>query len=138
MIRRQDSIIITTLTRLLTPFIQLFGLYVIMHGHSSPGGGFQGGVILGAGFILLAISFGIDEGRRRFSERMLAVFSSAGVLIFGGVGLLCLILGANYLDYGILPVVEPRSLGMLAVEIGIGITVMAVMISIFRDLLTFE
>jgi cobalamin synthase len=55
MIRRQDSIIITTLTRLLTPFIQLFGLYVIMHGHSSPGGGFQGGVILGAGFILRRI-----------------------------------------------------------------------------------
>jgi multicomponent Na+:H+ antiporter subunit B len=138
MIGRQESIIITTLTRLLTPFIQLFGLYVIMHGHSSPGGGFQGGVILGAGFILLAISFGADEVRRRFSERMLAVFTSAGVLIFGGIGLLCLILGANYLDYGILPVVEPRSLGMLGVEIGIGITVMAVMISIFRDLLTFE
>jgi multicomponent Na+:H+ antiporter subunit B len=138
MIGRQESIIITTLTRLLTPFIQLFGLYVIMHGHSSPGGGFQGGVILGASFILLAISFGADEVRQRFSERMLAVFTSAGVLIFGGIGLLCLILGANYLDYGILPVVEPRSLGMLGVEIGIGITVMAVMISIFRDLLTFE
>jgi multicomponent Na+:H+ antiporter subunit B len=138
MIRRQDSIIITTLTRLLTPFIQLFGLYVIMHGHSSPGGGFQGGVILGAGFILLAISFGIDEASQRFSERLIALFSSGGVLIFGGVGLVCLVLGANYLDYGILPVAEPRSLGMLAVEIGIGITVMAVMISIFRDLLTFE
>jgi multicomponent Na+:H+ antiporter subunit B len=95
-------------------------------------------VILGAGFILLAISFGIDEARQRFSERMVAVFTSAGVFIFAGIGLLCLVLGANYLDYGILPVVEPRSLGMLGVEIGIGITVMAVMISIFRDLLTFE
>ena len=138
MIRRQDSIIITTLTRLLTPFIQLFGLYVIMHGHSSPGGGFQGGVILGAGFILLAISFGIDEARQRFSERVVAVLSSGGVFIFAGIGILCLFLGANYLDYGILPVADPRSLGMLVVEIGIGITVMAVMISIFRDLLTFK
>ena len=138
MIRRQDSIIITTLTRLLTPFIQLFGLYVIMHGHNSPGGGFQGGVILGAGFILLAISFGIDEASQRFSERVVAVLTSGGVLIFAGTGFLCLILGANYLDYGILPVVEPRSIGMLVVEIGIGITVMAVMISIFRDLLTFD
>jgi multicomponent Na+:H+ antiporter subunit B len=138
MIKRQDSIIITTLTRLLTPFLQLFGLYVIMHCHSSPGGGFQGGVILGAGFILLAISFGIDEARQRFSEGLIAVFGSTGVFIFAGIGLLCLLLGANYLDYGILPVAEPRSLGMLGVEIGIGITVMAVMISIFRDLLTFE
>ena len=138
MIRRQDSIIITTLTRLLTPFIQLFGLYVIIHGHSSPGGGFQGGVILGAGFILLAISFGIDEASQRFPEKLVAVLNSGGVFVFGGVGLLCVILGANFLDYGILPVVEPRSLGMLVVEIGIGVTVMAVMISIFRDLLTFE
>jgi multicomponent Na+:H+ antiporter subunit B len=109
-----------------------------MHGHSIPGGGFQGGVILGAGFMLLAISFGIDEARQRFSERVIAVLTSGGVILFGGVGLACLVLGANYLDYGILPVAEPRSLGMLAVEIGIGITVMAVMISIFRDLLTFE
>ena len=138
MINEQDSIIIKTLSRLLIPFIQFFGLYVIMHGHSSPGGGFQGGVILGAGFILLAISFGIDEARKRFSERVVAVLTSAGVFIFAGLGLLCLVLGANSLDYGILTVVEPRSLGMLGVEIGIGITVMAVMISIFRDLLTFE
>jgi len=138
MIRRQDSIIITTLTRLLTPFIQLFGLYVIMHGHSSPGGGFQGGVILGAGFILIAISFGIDEARQRFSEALTAVLTSGGAIVFAGIGFLCLALGANYLDYGILPLAEPRSLGMLGVEIGIGITVMAVMISIFSDLLTFE
>ena len=138
MIRRQGSIIITTLTRLLTPFIQLFGLYVIMHGHSSPGGGFQGGVILGAGFILIAISFGVDEARKRFSEGVVAILSSGGVFVFAAVGVLCLFLGANYLDYGILPVVDPRSMGMLVVEIGIGVTVMGVMISIFRDLLTFE
>ena len=84
MIRRQDSIIITTLTRLLTPFIQLFGLYVIIHGHSSPGGGFQGGVILGASFILLAISFGIDEAKQRFSEGVVAVLTSGGVFLFAG------------------------------------------------------
>ena len=47
-------------------------------------------------------------------------------------------LGANYLDYGILPATEPRSVGMLVVEIGVGITVMASILSIFRDLLTFE
>ena len=85
-----------------------------------------------------AVRVGIDEAMQRFSERVIAVLTSGGVFIFAAVGLLCLFLGANYLDYGILPVVDPRSLGMLVVEIGIGITVMAVMISIFRDLLTFE
>ena len=61
MIRKQESVIIATISRLLAPFVQMFGLYVIMHGHSSPGGGFQGGVILGASFILLAIGCGSED-----------------------------------------------------------------------------
>ena len=138
MIYKQDSIIIRTVSRILTPFIQLFALYVIMHGHISPGGGFQGGVILGASFILLAISFGMDEVRERFAERVLATFTSMGVFIYGSVGLICFLLGANFLDYGILPVGEPRGMGMLGIEIGVGITVMAVMVSIFTDLSTYE
>ena len=138
MITEQQSIVVRTLCRLLVPFIQLFGLYVIMHGHSSPGGGFQGGVILGSSFILLGIAYGIEEVERRFSLAALTVFTSMGVLLYAGIGVLCLLLGANYLDYSILPIVEPRSMGMLGIEIGVGITVMAVMVSIFHDLSTFE
>lgn len=138
MIIEHESIIIKTVVRVLTPFIQLFALYVIMHGHSSPGGGFQGGVILGASYILLGISFGMDEVKKRFSERLLTMFTSLGVFIYAGIGVLCLILGANFLDYGILPIAEPRAMGMLGIEIGVGITVMAVMLSIFHDLSTFE
>jgi len=138
MIRRQQSIIIQTLARLLIPFIQLFGLYVIMHGHSSPGGGFQGGVILGASFILMSLAYGIDEVKKRFPIKVLTVMMCLGVFIYAAVGVVCLLLGANFLDYGILPVVEPRGMGMLGIEIGVGITVMAVMVSIFYDLLTFE
>ena len=138
MITEQQDIIVKTVCRLLAPFIQLFGLYVIMHGHSSPGGGFQGGVILASSFILLAIAYGIDEVKRRFSLTALTTLTSAGVLLYAGIGVLCLLLGANYLDYGILPVAEPRSIGMLGIEIGVGITVMAAMVSIFHDLITFE
>lgn len=138
MITEQQGIIVKTVCRLLAPFIQLFGLYVIMHGHSSPGGGFQGGVILASSFILLAIAYGIDEVKRRFSLTALTTLTSAGVLLYAGIGVLCLLLGANYLDYGILPVAEPRSIGMLGIEIGVGITVMAAMVSIFHDLITFE
>ena len=138
MITEQQSIIVKTVCRLLAPFIQLFGLYVIMHGHSSPGGGFQGGVILASSFILLAIAYGIDEVKRRFSLTALTTLTSAGVFLYAGIGVLCLLLGANFLDYGILPVAEPRSIGMLGIEIGVGITVMAVMVSIFHDLITFE
>ena len=138
MIDRQGSIIIRTLSRLLVPWIQLFALYVIMHGHSSPGGGFQGGVILAASFILLSIAYGIDAVKKRFPIKVLIAFTCLGVFIYGGIGLLCLLLGANFLDYGILPVIEPRGMGMLGIEIGVGITVMAALISIFYDLITFE
>ncbi len=133
----QPDLIIRTVCRGLAPFIQLFGLYVIMHGHSSPGGGFQGGVILASSFILLAIAEGGETLRRRFSLAALTGVMSAGVLLYAGIGVVCLVLGANYLDYGVLPFSEPRSVGMLVIEIGVGITVMAAMLSIFRDLLTF-
>jgi multicomponent Na+:H+ antiporter subunit B len=138
MISRQESIVIRTLARLLVPWIQLFALYVIMHGHSSPGGGFQGGVILAASFILLTIAYGIDEVKKRFPLKVLVVFTSLGVFLYGGIGLVCLLLGANYLDYGILPIHQPRGMGMLGIEIGVGITVMSGLVSIFHDLLTFE
>ncbi len=137
MITSQESIIIKTLSRFLIPFIQLFGLYVIMHGHSSPGGGFQGGVILGASFILLVISFGYDEVKKRFSKRNVMLLTCAGVVLYGAIGVVCQLLGGNFLDYAVLPISQPRSMGMLGIEIGVGLTVMAVMVSIFRDLLTY-
>tara|TARA_Y100000758_G_scaffold278197_1_gene223976 strand:+ start:1417 stop:1830 length:414 start_codon:yes stop_codon:yes gene_type:complete len=133
----QPDLIVRMVCRGLAPFIQLFGLYVIMHGHSSPGGGFQGGVILASSFILLAMAEGSETLRRRLSLTALMGFMSAGVLLYAGIGVVCLVLGANYLDYGVLPFSEPRSVGMLVIEIGIGITVTAAMLSIFRDLLTF-
>ena len=74
------------------------------------------------------------------SEKLNTILCSVGVLIYSGIGLLCVILGANYLDYGILHKILPadpvhaRSLGILGVEIGVGLTVMAVMVSIFLNI----
>ncbi|HUT70187.1 MAG TPA: Na(+)/H(+) antiporter subunit B [Desulfatiglandales bacterium] len=142
MIRVTDDIIIRTVARMLIPFIQLYALYVIMHGHHSPGGGFQGGVILGASFILYLLTHGLEEAKTRMSEMKAGLFSSFGLLIYSGIGLLCLVLGGNYLDYGRLSTVlrvvpaQARSLGILGVEIGVGIAVMAVMFSVFFDIST--
>ena len=83
----ERDIIIRTVCRLLVPFVQLFGLYVIMHGHSSPGGGFQGGVIIASSFILLAMGDGYDEVKRRFSLGALTATTSAGVRARGGAAL---------------------------------------------------
>ncbi|HUV59203.1 MAG TPA: Na(+)/H(+) antiporter subunit B [Desulfatiglandales bacterium] len=142
MISITDDIIIRTVSRVLVPFIQIYALYVIMHGHYSPGGGFQGGVILGASFILYLITHGLKDAKKRISELKAGLFSSFGLLIYSGIGLLCLILGSNYLDYGRLSTIlrvipaQARSLGILGVEIGVGIAVMAVMFSIFFDIST--
>lgn len=127
-------IIIRTIARLMIPFIQLFALYVIVHGGSGPGGGFQGGVILGASMILLVIAFGMEEGRKRISEKLNVFLISLGVVIYAGIGILCILVGGNYLEYNILPFGTPKhasELGILGIEIGIGITVFAVMTSIF-------
>ena len=76
--------------------------------------------------------------QQRFSVALVSVATSAGVLLYAGVGILCLLLGANYLDYSVLPGAEPRSLGMLVIEVGVGITVTGALVSIFSDLLSFE
>lgn len=142
MIIKTEDIIVKTIARILIPFIQLFSLYVIMHGHYSPGGGFQGGVIMGASLVLLFLTHGYEESKERMSEKAAILFSSTGVLIYSGIGLLCLLLLGNYLDYGRLSLIlnvdlaHARSLGILGVEIGVGFAVMAVMFSIFLDIST--
>ncbi len=134
------DVIINMTCRLLVPFIQLFALYVIAHGHHSPGGGFQGGVIFGAAIILFAVSNNLRRSLKQVSERTSALLGSLGVIIYVGTGLLCILLGAGFLNYSALaPVfgVDPvtaRSHAILMVEIGVGIAVTAVMVWIYYNL----
>ena len=134
------DVILQAAARLLVPPMQVFALYVVAHGHHSPGGGFQGGVILGASFILLALAYNLEAVLARFRERAMLRGMALGVLIYAGIGVGSILLGGNMLDYaawsGLLGVspVEARSLGMLGVEIGVAVTVMAVMLSLYVDL----
>jgi len=135
-----DNQIIRVAVRLMVPFIQLFGLYVIVHGHYSPGGGFQGGVVLGASFILLALAFDLKTSMRHFSESMNAILGNVGALIYTGTAVLCALIGGLFLDYSalvkILPIdpIEWRSLGIFVVEVGVGLAVMSIMLSLYWDL----
>jgi multicomponent Na+:H+ antiporter subunit B len=120
--------------KLLLPLILLFALYVQFHGDYGPGGGFQAGVIFSAGFILYALIYGLDDARRLMPPWLLRIGISLGVLIYAGVGLVGLFLGGNFLDYGVLDHHDPvhgQHLGILLVELGVGITVAAVMVTIF-------
>jgi multicomponent Na+:H+ antiporter subunit B len=135
-----DSLIVRQASRFMVPFMQLFALYVIAHGHYSPGGGFQGGVILGASLILLAISFDLKSLLRQWSEKTLMLLVATGVFLYAAVGLACMFMGGDYLNYVLLDSILPgekdmaRSHGILLVEIGVGITVMFSMIAIHINL----
>ena len=135
-----ENLIVQTVCRIMIPFIQIYALYVIAHGHYSPGGGFQGGVILTASLALIFLAFGQGAVIRRINRRFAIILCASGVFIYAGIGLLCLLLGGNYLDYAqlapILGVTIPRarSLGILGVEVGVGLAVMAAMYSIILDI----
>ncbi len=136
----REDLIIRTASRLIFPVVQLFAIYVIVHGHHSPGGGFQGGVILGASFIMLAIAYDLKFSLTRLSPRIHVIQSTFGVAIYCGVGMLCLLFGSVFLDYGALaPLFQmtpsaARSFAIFLIEVGVGFTVMAVMISMYVDL----
>lgn len=126
--------------QLIIPVMQIFALYVLGHGHYSPGGGFQGGVIFGASFILLALCYNLQFTVKRFQENIVLIGCAGGALLYAGVGALCMAMGYNFLGYAALATLlgsseaMARSHGILAVEVGVGITVMAVMVSIYYDL----
>ncbi len=125
--------VLRVIAKLLMPPIFLFALYVQFHGDYGPGGGFQAGVIFGAGFILYALIFGLESARKVFPGPALRIALATGVLIYAGVGAVNIALGGNYLDYSTLAheAKEGQHLGILLVELGVGIAVAAAMISIF-------
>ena len=129
----RDNVILRVIAKLLIPFILVFALYVQFHGDFGPGGGFQAGVIFAAGLILYGLIFGIDNARRVAPAAVLSAAMALGVLIFAGVGVLTLFFGGNYLDYVVLAgdFVAGQHLGILLVEIGVGVTVAAVLTAIF-------
>ncbi|MCL0059374.1 sodium:proton antiporter [Dehalococcoidia bacterium] len=132
------TIVIKTIARVLVPFLQLFGFYIIVHGPVSPGGGFQGGVIVGASMILLALSYDLSSAEDRASHKVRIIMDSTGALLFAGIGLLCLLVGGVFLEYGIIPLpmapAEVRGLMILLVGVAIGIHIMALAASLFLHL----
>jgi len=134
--RVRETVVLRAVARALIPFILIFALYVQFHGDFGPGGGFQAGVIFAAGFILYALVFGLDALEQVARPRTLEVMAALGVLIYGGVGIVSILRHGDFLDYGVLSQHDPvhgQHLGIMLVELGVGIAVAAVMIVIFRQ-----
>lgn len=126
--------LVRVVAKMTVPFILVLGIYVILHGELGPGGGFQGGVILAAGFILYGMVFGADELRRRIPTIVFDIGMALGALLYAGTGLASLLAGGTFLDYGMLQPThagDGEALGMTLVEYGVGITVCSVMTTIY-------
>ncbi|MFH1361367.1 MAG: MnhB domain-containing protein [bacterium] len=95
---RKRSEVVRIFTKKLFPFMLLYGCYLISHGHLSPGGGFQGGVIFGSAIILFGLVEGVSAAQRRFKEELLSLTKNIGMLIFVALGFIGMILGGAFLS----------------------------------------
>ena len=127
------EVIIKAVSKKIIPLILLFALYVQFHGDFGPGGGFQAGAIFSAGFVLYSLVFGFDKLVSAVSPRVLELISVTGVLLYIGVGFLCMLLGGEFLNYSVLgdTQVAGQHLGILLVELGVFLTVFSVLLLIF-------
>ncbi len=125
--------VLQVVARVVIPLIILFALYVQFHGDFGPGGGFQAGVIAAAAFILYSLVFGLSSAFAVVGPKFLQLLASIGVLLYASVGLFSIYKGGQFLDYNKLaadPIVG-QHYGIIIIELGVGITVFAVMLSIF-------
>lgn len=132
------TLIVRTVSRLLFPVMFLFGVYVIIHGHLTPGGGFPGGVIIASSVVMLLLSYGIDKAKEEIGEVQTEVSESVGALILVGMGIMGIIFVGSFLQE-VLPLGEVGNLfsgGNLPVlNIGVGIKVGAGLTSILYAML---
>lgn len=138
MIRPFDSLMLRTVLSPLVAAMQLFAVYVLLHGHYSPGGGFQAGILLAASLILPLLVTGHGSGTLVLSARAAVTITAIGVLIFAGIGTASLLWAQPMLDYAVLPLAaeapERRSLAILLIEVGVTLAVAGAMVSIFYGL----
>jgi len=128
-----DQVVLRSVVKPLLPLILLFGLYVQFHGDFGAGGGFQAGVIFATAFVLYDLVFGDGSARAVVPPGWLHRLAALGVLLYGGVGVYSLLAGKPFLDYSALAAdpVHGQHLGVLLVELGVGIAVFSVVLLIF-------
>jgi len=139
MILGHDSVIVQTMVRLLVPWIRIYALYVLFHGHYSPGGGFQAGVIMAASYVLLGLALGRAEFDRSLPEPDAVRWAVGGALLFLLLGASGVVASKPFLDYAALPIpglTETRLhyVAILLIEIGVFIGVTAALTLIFGRL----
>ncbi len=139
-----NDLIVKVITKMLFPFILVYGFYVILHGHLSPGGGFSGGAIIGGGFVLYTLSFGLKQAEQLLPHAYLKYVESAGLLWYMSLGVVGLITTGYFLTnkqagFFMGETFTLFSSGMiLLITFAIGMKVASTMITLFRYIIDEE
>ena len=117
----------------IAPTTLLYALYVQFHGDYGPGGGFQAGVIFSVGLILYALTYGVEKAGAVLSRRTAEVLAAAGVLLYALTGVAGVARGGAFLDYSVLAAapLSGQHIGIFAIELGVGVTIVGVVMLIF-------
>ncbi|MDZ4131624.1 MAG: MnhB domain-containing protein [Dethiobacteria bacterium] len=139
-----DDQIVRITSRLVVPFIQVYGIYVILNGHLTPGGGFSGGAIFGASLVLIALSFNLEAGVKQISHNTASILESGGALGYAFTGLAALFLGGSYLanrSAGF-PIGEAGQLissgAILVITVFVGVKVASTIVTLFYSIIEGE
>ena len=136
----KDHVVLRVVAKLMIPLILLFAFYVQIHGEYSPGGGFQAGVLVAAGMVLYALIFGLEATHKVISPRIAAVLAATGGLVYGSIGVWSMLAGGNFLEYKVLAASAQtgETLGIVLIELGVGITVAGVVLVFFYSFAGFR
>ena len=130
----EESVVVTKAVRLVSPFVFAFGLFMMFHGTSSVGGGFQGGVVVASVIVTIAFAFGIDQTGAWLDRRGLTAAAVVGVAVFGIVGAGSALFGGTFLEVTAYPGPKGALYAVEAIEVGIGVTVAATIVILFFEL----
>lgn len=136
--------ILKRVAAIILPFIWMYGFYVILHGHVSPGGSFAGGIIMGLSFIAFSTIYGLEKGRTKLPEKVLVWTESYGTLWYGIMGMVGIFKGAPFLanklagiDLGVPGTLSSGGLISL-IGLGVGIRVASTMVTLFFTMMEEE
>jgi multicomponent Na+:H+ antiporter subunit B len=141
----KSSIIVRTVAQKAMPFILMYGLYIILHGEVSPGGGFQGGVVIGAAYILYTIVFNLEQGQHQAPLSYITLANTLGPLLFIMAGLWGIVAGYTFLANKVVRLTPHGDLGtmfsslsLLIINLGIGLAVSSIIVGFFFAFLERE
>jgi multicomponent Na+:H+ antiporter subunit B len=136
--------ILKRIVAIILPFICIYGFYVILHGHVSPGGSFAGGIIVGLSFIVFSTIYGVEKGRKKLPEKILVWTECYGTLWYGIMGMVGIIKGAPFLANKLagINLGKPGTLfsgGLISlIGIGVGIRVASTIGTLFFTIMEKE